>query len=377
MIDMRYNVLHLCSSLGMYGAENVLLSLSKEMQNSRFKPIIGVFENFQNPHTELAAEAERNGIQSVIFPCRGRFDTRTIVLVRNYIYEHKVEILHSHGYKSNVYSLLSTLLTRTRRVTTCHNWTNTTRELKTYSLIDKYLLRHFDCIITVSDELNAELVKRGVSGDKIITINNGVSVEKFKRNDNRDDLKREFGVPAHCKVVGTVGRLSPEKGLAFFIRAAGALLKEFPETAFLIVGDGPMKDSLTKLSLSMGIEKNVIFTGLRNDVERIYPIMDIFVLSSLNEGLPMVLLEAMAAQRPVISTSVGAISNVVAHGETGLLIQNSDAQALGQAIGFLMKNEDEAGRLAGNGYKRVVRDYSSKNMANQYLSIYDKMVNDG
>jgi glycosyltransferase involved in cell wall biosynthesis len=360
--------------MGMYGAENVLLSLSKEMKNSRFKPIIGVFENSQNPHTEIAAEAEKIGIQTVIFPCRGRLDIRTIGLIRNYISKHQVQILHSHGYKSNVYGLLSTLWTRTRKVTTCHNWTKTTRDLRTYSLIDKYFLRHFDCIVTVSDELKAELVKRGVSGNKVMTIHNGVSVEKFKVGADQGELKREFGFPAHYKVVGTVGRLSPEKGLDIFIRAAGSVLKEFPETAFLIVGDGPMKESLSKLIGTMGIGKNVILTGLRNDVERIYSVLDIFVLSSLNEGLPMVLLEAMAARRPVISTRVGAIAEVVLHGETGLLIQNADSQVLAQTIGFMLKNEDEAGRLAANGYRRVCKDYSAKRMAEQYLSMYDKMV---
>lgn len=367
-------VLHLCSSLGMYGAENVILSLAREMRASRYDPIIGVFENAQNPHTELATEAQKSGIQSVIFPCASRFDLKAILLIRNYIIKHKIALIHPHGYKSNFYGWAASLFTTTRRIATCHNWTHTSKVLDVYSHADKFLLHGFDAIVTVSDAVRQELLRRGISGKKIFTIYNGVCLERFRYNLKGDDLTCELNIPSRCKVVGTVGRLSSEKGLSYLLAAGRTVLTNFPDTVFLIVGEGPIKSDLMKECSSLGIEKHVIFTGGRNDVEKLYSAMDIFVLPSLNEGLPMSLLEAMASQKPVISTGVGAISHVIDHGKNGLLVKVGDVADLAAAIESLLKDPNRAEGLAHNGCERVAGHFSSGAMAGSYLRLYDEVL---
>lgn len=376
-MTMPNGVLHLCSSLGMFGGENVILSLAKEMRSSEFTPIIGILRNSQNPHTEIAEEAAKHMIDHAVFPCRGRLDLKTMFLIREYILSHNIKILHSHDSKSNFYGFLVSLATKIRVIATCHNWIRTDRKMSFYFYLDRFLLIYFDFVVAVSPPIRDILLNRGIKHEKTAIIYNGVCLDDFRNyysNQNNRDLRNEFGIPQGCLVVGAVGRLSPEKGFAFLLEAAKEVLDDFPNTYFLIVGDGPERKELTSLCSLLDIGKNVIFTGIRNDIGRIYPVMDLVVISSVMEGLPMTLLEAMASRRPIISTNVGAIPQVIEHGNNGLLVEPGSVMQLAAAIKGLLINKEQAETLAQKGYEKVSKYFSSQTMANQYLDVYQRMV---
>lgn len=372
---MSSSVLHLCSSLGMFGGENVLISLAKEMQSSQFIPIIGVLRNTKNPHTEIADEASRDKIDYVIFPCNGRLDLKTIFQIREYIKSHKIKIIHSHDFKSDFYGFFAALLTPIPIIATCHNWIAANSKASFYNYVDQLLLRYFDFTVAVSPSVKNILLDKGVSHEKIAIISNGVFLENFHGNNSVKtiDLRLEFGIPPDCPIVGTVGRLSPEKGYTFFLRAANEVLKDLKDVYFLIVGDGPQRQELINLSSSLGIERNVIFAGIRTDIARIYSLLDIFVISSVMEGLPMVLLEALASHKSVVATNVGAIPQVIEHEVNGLLVEPGNIEALVKAIRSLLENKCQAENLAQRGYEKVSRFFSARVMADKYIDVYQKL----
>ncbi len=175
-------------------------------------------------------------------------------------------------------------------------------------------------------------------------------------------------------MIGTIGRLSKEKGHTILIEAAKLIIDKNPWTHFVIAGDGVMKGVLQKLTVELKIDNHFSFTGVIDDVPQLLSIIDIFVFPSLTEGLPMALLEAMAAKKPVVASAVGAIPQFIIHNETGLLTPPADRMGLGASIIDLLENEEKAQRLAENGFLKIVNEYTSKIMADRYRGVYAELL---
>ena len=359
----------------MFGAENVLLSLAKEMRSSKFSSIIGVLRNSQNPHTEIAKEAEKEQIGQVVFSCCGRLDFATIWRIRKFILDYKINIIHTHGYKANFYGLAASIFTRIPLLATCHNWTDANYMLSLYASIDRYFLRYFDRIIIVSEGLRSRLTNSSIRPDRISLIHNGVCLEKFRNINHNSDQKESLNIPPSSPVVGYIGRLSPEKGLPVLLAAARVIIAKCPDIRILIIGDGPLRNELNKICTTLGVTDHVIIAGTKSDIEKIYALIDIFVLPSLNEGLPMVLLEAMASYRPVVATRVGAIPNLIENGINGILVDPGNSDQLVSAIWLLLTDQKERVRIAHSGFDTVSKHFSSTVMSEKYLMVYDKLLN--
>jgi glycosyltransferase involved in cell wall biosynthesis len=363
-------VLHLISSVGFFGAENVMLELATKLAHTPFKPIIGVFNNVHNPHLGAAQEAKERDLEVRVFPCKGKFDIKAIYTLKKFLSQHNVKIIHSHGYKSNFYGFAAALAKNIKLVATCHNWLGTDPKMRFYAWIDKKTLFRFDKIIAVSQEIHKELLRHAIPSDKIALIPNGISLNRFQNKTCVDALRKEFAISNDCKVIGTVGRLTEEKGHNHLLEAAEKILSSCPNTVFLIVGDGPLRQQLEAQSSKLP----VVFTGVRNDLPALYSLMDLFVLPSLNEGLPMVLLEAMASKKPIVATSVGEIPRVLQHEKSGIIIPPGKSDLLADAILSLLSSEKRAQELTEHGFRDVELHYSSETMAGNYLQIYKELV---
>jgi len=360
-------ILQLISSKGYFGAENVLVQLAAQLNKDKnFQPIAGVIENSVAPHREVADESRKKGISTAIFPCQDKFDLQTILQLRRYVREQGIDIIHSHGYKSNLYSFFSTLGLSTANVATCHNWLGDKAKMKFYTAIDLFFLRRFSHAVAVSPDVRERMLKSGIPAEKVSVVGNGIDVDRFENTSPPNNVKAQLGIPDHHSVVGTVGRLSPEKGHIHLLNVFEAIQSEFPDVSFLIVGDGPSREELQKKFDN----PSVIFTGLRSDLPELYKCMDIFALPSLTEGLPMVLLEAMASALPVIATSVGSVPDVMIGGETGLLLSPGEEGVLRKHLVYLLRNPEERRRMGQKGHARVKEEYSAAKMANDYKSIY-------
>jgi len=368
----HYNILHLISSGGLYGAERVILELAERMQSDHCHITIGVIQSIDDRHLEIAKEAERLGVNVKVFACSGKLGFTTVFKISDFIKENKINLLHSHGYKSNFYGLLATRKCPIPIITTNHSWLTSYFRLKIYyRVLDSRVMRFFDRIVAVSEEVQGDMVRSGIDPKKITIIDNGLNIERLSPAlipDHR--LKATLNIPEKNKVIGAIGRFEPEKGFTYLLKAACGVVGLHKDVTFLIVGNGPIKESLVKQANDLGISDRVVFAGYRTDIPQLFSIMDTFVLSSIKEGLPMVILEAMAAKRPIIATRVGAVPKVIHDGENGLLVDIKDVTGLQSAICRLLENPDEADRLAQSGYDTVKKSYSSESMCQRYLELY-------
>ncbi len=376
-------VLHLISSLGFFGAENVLVELARELRQSAFSPIVGVFENITNLHLEVKDAAISRNLPVVTFPCKAKVDVKTIFMLRKYLKKQRIDIIHSHGYKSNLYGLVASVACRPARVTTCHNWLGNDPKMKLYAWLDKFFLNRFDKVIAVSDTVKQEILNNNISSEKVLKIRNGINLDRFNISKKTENIRHELNIDQDYMVIGTVGRLSEEKGHIYLLDATEEILKKYPNTVFVFIGDGPLNKKLetrakqiyeTVKSKSGNYSNPFIFPGVRKDMPDIYSMMDIFILPSLTEGLPMVLLEAMASRIPVVATRVGAVPNVIEHNHSGVLIPHSDSQSIASALMDLLYNREKAKDLANNGRKIVEQEYSSKSMAKKYIDVYKSIL---
>jgi glycosyltransferase involved in cell wall biosynthesis len=366
-------VLHLISSSGFLGAENVVLELAKESAAAGYWVTIGVIENRRNLNLELAETAKAEGIRVVIFPCKSRFDLRTISGIRDFIHKEQPNLLHSHGYKANFYALCA-IRKKIPWIVTNHNWLRTTFNLKLYAHLDRFLIRFATKIIVVSDEIAAEILGNGIPLKKLLVIDNGIDLQRFSNQTKNGSLRKSFGLNEGSKVIGTVASLREGKGHGYLLEAAKSIISSFPEVRFLIVGEGSERRRLEEKVSELGLLGKVIFTGGRKDVPEILSILDIFVLPSLNEGLPMALLEAMASRVPVVATRVGAVPKVVVHKETGLLVEPGNSEALSTAISELLTKREEATHLGLQGYFKVQNEFSAQTMSARYFDVYQQVL---
>jgi glycosyltransferase involved in cell wall biosynthesis len=365
----RVKVLQLISSGGYYGAENMLLNLCASQQKAGCENSLMLFYNVHAPNVEFYERARRRGLSVRMLHCQGRADWRAVRQIEDCIQEDGIELLHTHGYKADLYGYVAARRSGKPIVATCHNWVGGTAALGIYNHLDRMALKRFHGLAAVSDSVAQRLLNSGVAATKIRTIANGIDVEPFERALPSPALNFDGN-----KVIGMVARLDLQKGFEYLLRAAHQLCGTFPALKVVIAGEGPDRQAIETMIQRFGLQSSVILAGHHSDMPGIYAAIDIFVLPSLNEGLPMTILEAMAASKPVIATRVGAIPSVIKEGETGLLVDPGDADGLRDALARLLSDSDLCQRLGAAGYDWVRRNYTSEAMAMKYRQMYGEVL---
>lgn len=362
-------VLQLISSGGYYGAENMLLNLCASQQKAGCQNSLVIFYNVHAPNVELYERARRRGLSVRMVHCQGRADWRAVRQIEECIQEDGIQLLHTHGYKADLYGYVAARRSGKPIVATCHNWLGGSAALGIYNHLDRMALKRFQCLAAVSDSVAQRLLASGVPATKIRTIANGIDVQTFECARPSPVLNFDGS-----KVIGMVARLDLKKGFEYLLRAARELRGTFPELKVVIVGEGPDRREIEGMIQRFGLQSNVILAGQHSDMPAIYAAMDVFVLPSLNEGLPMTILEAMAASKPVIATRVGAIPKVIQDGETGLLVDPADSDGLRDALVRLLTDSDLCSRLGAAGHDWVSHNYTSEAMALKYRQMYDDVL---
>jgi len=360
-------VLHLISSGGMYGAENMLLNLASAQKQFGCEPVIGVFINDRNPQSGTVEAARRRGVEVETFSCRGRFDGRTISAIRAFISSRRFDLVHSHGYKSNFYGYLAARPLAVPLISTCHLWTGATLSVRVYEWLDSLTLRLAQHVVAVSDVIADILRKAGVPARRVSTIYNGTDLSLF--GDAPPTLRQELGVGSR-PLIGTVGRLEEQKGLSYFIEAGREIISKLPEAILVIVGEGSQRSRLIEQIRGYGLESNILLLGSRENMAEVYASLDVFVLASVDEGMPMTILEALAAARPVVATRVGAVGQLILQDQTGILVEPRNVSALSAAILHVLNDKALAQTLAAAGAERVRKHFTADSMARKYLDVY-------
>ena len=367
------NILQLISSEGYYGAESMLLALARTLPGLGCGSLVGVFRDARSHSVELEKRAAQLGLPVVTVPCAGRWDWKAVGRIRELVKAHDVDVLHTHGYKADVYGYAAAWPHRVALVATCHNWPSRLPSMRAYAAIDRWALRHFDRVATASGPV-AEILKRWrVPAYKLKTIPNGVDMEPF--SDAAPALRREFGGGGE-RLIGFVGRLVPDKGGALLLSAAQTVLAVFPNAKFVFTGEGPARHAWEALAVKLGVASKVVFAGSRGDMPAVYASLDIVVLPSFKEAMPMCLLEALAAARPVVATAVGAVPKVVIPGVTGFLCEPGDASALSAAILRLLRDPELGRMLGGHGRAHVARNFAAEVVGRSYIGLYQEALDE-
>ncbi len=367
-------ILHLIASEGLYGAARVVIELSKALKKvHNCQPIVGVITNSYNTDVAIIDEAKANDIDVVIFHSNRQLSLKTVLSIKKYIKTENIHLVHCHGYKSNFYGLISSS-NKIPKVATNHNWLISHWKLKLYCLLDALWIRYFDRIVAVSDEIKREMLKYRIPEKKIEVVDNGIDLGRFNKDISTKEIKREFNINDDNKIVGTIGSLRYEKGHIYLLRAAKEIIENHKYVKFMIIGDGPLRKYLANEIINLGIKDNVIFTGYRKDIPEMLSVFDIFVLPSIKEGLPLVLLEAMAAGKPVIASKVGAVPKIIKNNKNGILIKSKSIPELKSAIDFILDNKEKVERLTTEGYVTVKKEFSSEIMCEKYLNLYKELT---
>ncbi len=366
-------ILQLISSEGFYGAESMLLALARSLADLGCRAIAGVFRDPRCSGRELEIRAAQLGLQVALVPCAGRWDWSAVRRIRSLVEDHAVDVLHTHGYKADLYGYAAAWPRRVALVATCHNWAGRAPAMRLYAAIDRLALRRFGRVATPSAAVARVLGRRNMPAEILKTIPNGIAMEPFRRAE--PSLRAAFA-PGGQRLVGMVGRLVPEKGGATLLAAARTVLAQEPDVRFVFVGDGPERAAWESLAAAMGIASQVLFAGSRNDMPAVYASLDVLALPSFREAMPMCLLEALAAARPVVASRVGAVPDVVIPGVTGLLVDPGDAPALSAALLRLLRDPARAAALGSQGRARVARYFASASVAASYLNLYREALRD-
>ncbi|MGB8658693.1 MAG: glycosyltransferase [Candidatus Zixiibacteriota bacterium] len=374
--NKRIRVAHLISGDLWAGAEaQAAVLLSWLTKNPSLKLSAIIFNEGR-----LSQKLKCLGIPVYVFEEKRHNPFWLFMKVKQVLSKDKVQILHTHRYKENIIGGLASLFSGVPyRVKTVHGLDEPFRGIKKmkanfYNSLDKWTTKFtFHKIIAVSSHIG-ERLKKQHPGPPIVWIHNCVDLQKIKVSKSKIEVKRNLGVKEDSPLIGTAGRLVPVKGLDYLLKATTIMLRKFPDLKVLIIGEGADRKNLERLASELGVETKVTFAGQREDVYDLISAMDLFILPSLSEGIPMALLETLALGVPVVASNVGGITEVLVHGQTGFLVPARDETALADACLYLLKQRETAHLLADRGRKLVQGKFSAERMAQKVTHLYSSLI---
>jgi glycosyltransferase involved in cell wall biosynthesis len=302
---------------------------------------------------------------------RGPWDWQIVFQLLHICRRERVTIWHGHDYKSNALGLVLRRFWPMRLITTVHGWVKHTRRTPLYYWVDRLCLPYFEKVICVSRDLLDTCLSAGVPADRCVVIENAIDTVEFARRQDHAAAKKLCGLSPERLVVGAVGRLSAEKGFDLLIRAANRLYQRGLDFDVIIIGDGEERPRLETLIQDNGDKHRIHLMGYQADVRRLYEAMDVFALSSLREGLPNVLLEAMALEVPVLATPIAGIPELVQDGVNGLLAEPGSVEALANRLEMLLQDAHLRGRFGRAGRDTIEARYSFAARMRKVQAVYE------
>ncbi len=369
-------ILHIIDSGGLYGAEIMLLHLMRAQVDLGLEPVLASIGASGEGEKALETETRLRGLRVETFRMRNGPNWPGAVKILRFAWDNGIDLLHTHGYKGNIlFGLLPRSFRRLPLVATIHGWTWTKgwNRMRVYEWLDGQSLRFADKVVLVSQAMKKHPRVKKIRSDKIAVIANGIPLNSF-RGQNVEQRQDIVHFAAQGFSIVAVGRLSSEKGLDILIKAAAQLVNDGYDLRLAILGQGELRHQLEKQAQDLGLNGRVLFAGYVDNAGSYLEHFDLFCLPSLTEGLPMVLLEAMAAKVPVIATSVGGVPEVLDHGRAGILVEPASVRSLKDALISVLRKPRETLNLVQEASNRVEKMYSSQAMAREYLQVYQEQL---
>jgi glycosyltransferase involved in cell wall biosynthesis len=361
-------VLLLVVGLDVGGTEAHVLELASRINRKRFDVLVCSLK----PLGRLGLELRARGIRVMSLNGSGKFDLRVFFRLRNVLSREKPDVVQAFLFWANVSARLCGQLVRLVPVISSYH-DEVVPEWWLTRVIDRVTMKWTKYIVCCSEAVRRSVEQRIGGGQAhCAVIPFGVDTYRFREPKGLvgDTIALERGLP----IIGTICRLvEPKKGLKYLLEAVAQLEQDEgkPVCQVLLVGEGPAEADLRAVSARLGIGSRVVFTGVRRDVPELLALMDIFVLPSLYEGFGIAILEAMAAGKPVVATTVGGIPEFVAPGQFGFLVPPRDAPALARAIKQLLDEPEKARSMGRQGQEHVTHHYSIESVVKQHEQLYE------
>lgn len=377
---MAIKILHIVGDSKFGGGSIIILRLAEAAKEAGFEVSVlttdSVFQDI----------LQRKGIGIVPLECIWRNirpikDLHGLQKLYRFLNQNDYHIIHTHTSKAGFVGRAAAWWAKVPIIVhTVHGFAfheaSHFLALKAYSILERWAAHWCHRLVTVSEYHRTWALKLGI-GDtiKTIAIPNGISIERSTANQPHKNIRNEIGISSEEKILLTIGRLAPQKGLEYLLQSIPALnLLDVPSFKILLVGDGTLLDTLKKQAIELGISDKIIFLGFRSDIGNILKACDIVVLPSLREGLSIALLEAMAAEKPIITTTIGSNIEATKQGEVAMLVPPADHGALTEAIATQLLKPDQASAMAAAAHQRFVDFYTEEIMLNRYLSLYQELI---
>lgn len=371
---MSIKILHIIPNLGIGGTEKMVLELCRGLnRNSFYNRVIALKSGGQT-----AEELEKSGIPVNLLNSPDSFGMglmdmpRVVRTVRENIIADSPDIVQTWLTRANVVGRIASKSAGHQRIISALR----VMEIeKKYHIWAEKITHRYSKMITVNcTALKKFAVQRiGIPEEKIVYIPNGID-EKRNPDQHTINIYKKKWISRNAFIFGTVGRLHEQKGIDVFLKAAKMVLNQFPNSRFLIAGEGPAKSQLVQLTKHLGIESAVVFCGWAKESLEFISILDVFVLASRWEGMPNAVMEAMISKKPVIASTVGGVTDLIQSGTEGLLIESENVKQCSDAMIQLIQDSKLRGKIAESAYEKIKRDYSMDQMISSYKKLYESIV---
>jgi glycosyltransferase involved in cell wall biosynthesis len=323
----------------------------------------------ESPMAQKALEA---GVEVFPIAMRGEVDLPASLRIRKLITRHGYDIVHSHTSHAHTLAFFASLGCRTCRLVTRRVDFSIFRNrfLPINGIKYRFMADYY---IAISHQIKQVMVNDGIAAERIFVAHSGIDLQRFARVAG-NHLVDEFNLKPAERVVINVAHLAGHKGQKYLVGAIPHVLAAIPNVRFFIIGKGELMSELQALSVSLGIGHALTFTGFRNDVGAFYKIADLFVMSSVQEGLGTAILDALALGIPVVAANAGGIPEVIKDGETGRLVEAANPQALAKGIIEMLSNVDQARAMARRGQDNVKAEFSIDAMVENNLAVYNRLL---
>ena len=367
---MRRVAIQLTSTGGFYGAERTLVELAAYLADQGWDSHVIALEG--QGASEVVRRARDCGVSATAYTEDSRLGMGSLLAkLRATLERFPRAIVHSHGYKPDILLAALRVPRRLGCVATCHTWYSDTPKMKLIERLDKRVLRGFDHVVAVSDEIRSDLLQSGVSAEAVSAIDNGISVPPSDPTA-RQRIRSEFALAPEERLVVQIGRLAKSKRNDLLLEAVARLNGLVP-IRVLLVGEGEQRQLLAEKARALGIVDRVTFCGYRDDVHRILAAADLLALTSNKEGLPIVMLEAMAVGCPIVATAVGAVPTVLRQDESAWLVVAEDVERLTCALREALVDPATAKARAEQARADFIARFSRDAMGQQYLDVYNRI----
>lgn len=367
-------VAELAGSSSYGGGERYLELLLDRMDRTRFHPLLICPEP-----GSFIGRMEARGVETHLVHLAPLFNPIALWRLTRLLVRERVTILQTHGARANFYGRIAGRLAGVPViVSTVHNslkdYDGSPRKRRLYAWLLSLTLPLVQRIICVSDATRRDVIDEcPAAGGKVLTVHNGVDPSGFPLQPDRQRVRLELGI-TQGPVLVTIGRLTEQKGHQYLLAALPGLLDTWPELCCLFVGEGELHEALQRRAHDLGVDRACRFVGGRADIVDILAAADLFVLPSLSEGFPFVLLEALAMGCPVVATSVNGVPELIDGRRTGLLVPPRDPQALARAIRSLLSDPLVASRMASEGQTLVRERFTVDRMVANTTAVFDAAI---